>query len=276
MTSTAPTGSPVPRRPRPLRTTLLVVGSVLLSLVLVLAVGQTVAALDRTDHSRTAAVDGTVERVTVDGTSADVSVEYADVERARIVFDAGDTGLREEHSLSGGTLDVRLDRPGWGLFGFTVGFVRGASVTVQLPRSGSDPAVALDLRSTSGDVRAAGSFGDVTLTSTAGEVALSGSAHDLTLRSSAGDLSAQDVAVRGALHAKSAAGEVELDLATAPTSMTVDTSAGDQLVRLPAGDYAITAESTVGDVTNDLGDDRDADRSYRFTATAGDVTVQQR
>ena len=249
--TTTPT-PPAPRRPRTLRTVLLVVGSVLLAAVLLLVGLQVASAGDDQDHSRTTTVGETVDRLTVDAAATDVTIRRADVDRPRIVFAAGDTRLRERHSVRDGALTVEVTGPGWGITDLSIGVRRGADLTIELPRAATGTPVRVE--TTAGDVTLTGRYGAVDLTSTQGDVSVSGSAEAVTVTATSGD--------------------VGLDLGTAPSRITVDTTSGDQEVRLPRGEYAITAETTVGDVENALGTDPDADRRYRFTAVAGDVDVE--
>jgi hypothetical protein len=130
----------------------------------------------------------------------------------------------------------------------------------------------------------AGDFRDVDVESGAGEIRLSGSVADLEVESGAGDLAghpevvltADDLRVSGEVSATSGAGDTELDLVTAPTAMRLETAAGEQRILLPEGDYAITTETTMGDVANAFGSDPDATRRYVLSATMGDITVEQR
>ncbi|MFS4505209.1 DUF4097 family beta strand repeat-containing protein [Clavibacter sp. Sh2141] len=279
MTTTAPAGSPAPpapRRPRTLRIVLLAVGSLALLALVALPVAQVVAAADRGDRSRTSTVSEPFDAVSIDVAGADVRVEQADVEEARIVFRAGDTALRETHVVRDGELEVELRNPGWGLLDLRFGPSRGAELVIQLPASTVDRAVALDVSSAAGEIGLTGAFGDVEVDSGAGEVRLTGSVDDLEVESGAGDLTAEALEVRGEVRTTSAAGDTELDLATAPTSMRVETTAGDQRILLPAGDYAITTETVMGAVSNGIGSDASSPRAYVLATTMGDITVDAR
>lgn len=274
MSAPAPTGTPTPSRPRTLRTVLLVVGSLVLALLLVLVVGQAVSSTQRVDASGTSEVDENFDRVSVESTAADVRVEQGDVDRAEIVFDAGDTRLTERHRVSGGELVVEVRGPRWSPFDGGVGVTRGASLTLLLPASteGAD----LEVESAAGDVALTGTFGDVSVSSTGGDVDLAGAVTDLEIESAAGDVTARALEVDGEIEASTTAGDVELDLATAPTALVVESTGGDQRVLLPDGDYAITTETVVGDVSNALGDDAGSATRYRFSAVAGDITLERR
>jgi hypothetical protein len=278
-TTAAPTGTPAPpapRRPRPLRTALLVIGSVALLALLALLVLQVVPSLDRGDRSRTSTVSEPFDRVSIDASAADVRVEQADVDAARVVFRAGDTALRETHVVRDGRLHVELRNPGWGFLDVRVGPSAGAELVLQLPAGSAGRDLALDVSSAVGGIDVAGAFGDVDLRSGPGEVRLSGSVADLAVESGAGDLTADALEVTGEVRTTSAAGDTELDLVTAPSAMRVETTAGEQRILLPAGSYAITTETVMGEVSNALGSDADAARRYVLSATMGDIEVAER
>lgn len=279
MTTLAPAGTPAPpapRRPRPLRVALLVIGSVALLALVALVVLQVVGSLDRGDGSRTSTVSEPVDRVSIDASAADVRIEQADVDAARIVFRAGDTALRETHVVSDGRLRIELRNPGWGFLDVRVGPSSGAELVVQLPAATDGRDLAVDVSSAAGGIELAGAFGDVDLASGAGGIRLAGSVADLTVESGAGDLTADALEVTGEIRTTSAAGDTELDLATAPTAMRVETTAGEQRILLPEGAYAITTETVMGEVANAIGSDADAPRRYVLSATMGDITVARR
>jgi len=272
MSAPAPTGTPT--RHRTLRTVLLVAGSLVLALLLVLVVGQAVSSTQRVGSSSGGEVTEPFDRVSVESAAADVVVEQADVDRAEIVFDAGSSKLTERHRVSGGELVVEVRGPRWNLFDGTIGVSDGPRLTVRVPATleGAD----LDLGSAAGDVSVTGAFGDVSVSSTGGDVDLAGSVVDLEVESAAGDVTARQLEVTGEVETSTSAGDVELDLATAPTALVVESAAGDQRVLLPTGRYAVTTESVVGDVRNDLGSDPGSSTRYRFSAVAGDITLERR
>ncbi|OUE24215.1 DUF4097 family beta strand repeat-containing protein [Clavibacter michiganensis] len=282
MTTIAPAGPPAqpappaPRRPRTLRTVLLAVGSIALVALLALVALQVVAGLDRDDRSRTSTVAEPFDRVSVDASAADLRIEQADVDVARIVFNSGGSALSETHSVRDGELRVQLRSPGWGVLDLPFGSSPGAQLVVQVPAGTTGDDLAVHVSSAAGGIVLAGAFGDVDLDAGAGEIRLSGSVADLSVESGAGDLMADALEVTGEIRTTSAAGDTELDLATAPTAMRVETTAGEQRIRLPAGSYAITTETVMGQVSNAIGSDADAPRRYVLSATMGDIEVAQR
>lgn len=263
MTTTAPAPAPVPptpRRPRTLRTVLLVVGSVFIAALLALVAVQVIGSSESHDQSResqnqsrTSSIEDTFDRVTVHTAATDVVVEHADVDQPQLVFAAGDTTLRETHSVRDGELIVDVDEPAWSLSELSV-IRRGAHLTLRLPTT--DAKRSVTVTATAADVDLRGSYEDVTLTSAEGDITIVGTVSTVKMRSTQGDAA--------------------LNLSRAPSSISLESTSGDQDVRLPTGRYAITTETTVGDVTSDLKSSPDAANRYRFTTTVGDIELSTR
>lgn len=215
-----------------------------------LRIGQ--PAQERSDP-RTVWVDEPFERVTFDTSMADITVVDSDVERPRIIHDAGAIHLR--HHVDGNELVIETDRPSWDSWNFDGGRSPERHLTLQLPR---DHALGASLVITTfgGDVTLDGRFGDITATTSGGDFSLEGKAASLALENVAGD------------------SRVNLD--DAPARMSIQTSAGDQDVTLPVGDYGITTKAGLGDIRNGLGNNPDAARQYRFESRVGDILIGPR
>jgi DUF4097 and DUF4098 domain-containing protein YvlB len=173
------------------------------------------------------------------------------------------THPRVEQDVKEDTLLIRAS------CGFVIGSGCDSDFRLQVPRG-----VAVDARSSAGDVVVTGLSGNVVVRSSAGDVearALSGRA---SLESSAGDVRGVDL--RGAtVEAESSAGEIELRFAAAPLAVVADSSAGDVFIRLPDGTetYHVRADSSAGDVRTNIRTDPDSSRSLTLRSSAGDVIV---
>ncbi|RII95417.1 hypothetical protein DZF95_01055 [Clavibacter michiganensis] len=278
MTTTAPpeaASGPTPPRPdRTLRVALIATGSVALVLVAGIAISQAVGDANRVEGSQDSAVAVPFDRLGVEAGAADVTVRYGNVGQAHIDFTAGDTGLTETHAVDDGQLLIKLSRPAWRPFDLSLGATEGATIDVLLPEA-EQGLPALEVQSTTGDMDVSGFFGDTTLNSTDGDILITGAAANLTLGTEAGAIDARNVYVAGELQAASIAGDARLVLDDAPSAMTVETT-GDQLIRIPSGAYDIRTSAPMGEATNTLGSDPDSTYPYRFSSTAGDITITQR
>ena len=149
-----------------------------------------------------------------------------------------------------------------------------AHLDVVLPRSLAP--VALDLRSSAGDVTASGRFSTVVLTSSAGDLGVSGSAGDIRLTTSAGNIAAADLDVHGDVVTDASAGDTALSLTSLPSSIRSEGAAGDIRAVLPDGDYRVTTSTSFGDVEQGLRNSPGSDRRYAFETAAGDIELRTR
>src|SRR5690554_615687 len=276
---TAP--APTPRQPNTLRTVLLVIGSVVLALILVATAFRVAHSLNREDTSGTFTVDDAFDTIELQTSAADLRVEYTDVDEPELRFDQGGSDLRLDYDVSGGVLNVRVDRPGWGWWGpdfgsWGWGWHDEARLKLSLPESMERDGVELAIDSTAGDLRVLGGYGDVTVESTAGNLRMSGGANNLQITTTAGNVRLDDVSVNGSFRSESTAGDGTFGLKTLPDSIDVQSTAGNVRVTLPSGSYRIETDTTAGEVSQNLSSDQDSDRVYRFETTAGNIELNER
>jgi Putative adhesin len=271
---------PAPARNNTLRTVLLVVGSIILAIILITTVVRVAYSLNREDTSGTFTVEDSFDEVEVRVSAADVVVEYADVDQARIKFEQGGTNLRLDRHVSGGVLTVTVDQPGWGWWNWGGdgwwGMGHDASLRLTLPEALEDEALALDIDSSAGDLRVFGDFGNVGVESTAGNVRMSGSTGNLEISTTAGNVDLNDLAVSGTFRSESTAGNGSFEFRTLPDRMDVQATAGDIRVVLPRGSYRIETDTTAGNVQQNVSSAQNADRVYRFETTAGNIEINER
>lgn len=267
MTTTPPAAA------SPLRTILLVIGSVVLVGIAGYLVVAVIANGNRTDASREVEFTETIENVTIDVGVADVVVEYDDVDEATVSFRQNDSRRTFEFDadVNGGTLEVHVvDR--WAGFWLPFGSQQSPVVTVTLPESLEQ--LDLDIDSGVGDIALDGAFGDIELTSGVGDLRLEGSAIDVDIETSVGDVTARDLSVEGDLVVESSTGDVTLSLETVPALLDVRSNVGDQAITLPEGRYRVETETGVGDLNIRVDNDSDADTLLRFESSVGDITVR--
>jgi|tagenome__1003787_1003787.scaffolds.fasta_scaffold20635482_1 hypothetical protein len=110
----------------------------------------------------------------------------------------------------------------------------------------------------------------------AGDVLVRGVGGSLAMTSDAGDVEATGLTGTH-VKANSDAGDVQLALAIAPSSLDAQTDAGDVDIELPRGEYALNADTDAGDVSVSgiVRYDRSA-HAVKARSDAGDVTVHAR
>jgi hypothetical protein len=269
-----PTGGPR-ENPRTLRTILLVAGSIVVAAIIGYLVLGAVMMLTRSDQSGEVAVSERFDTVSVESNVTAVTVDFADVDEAQVVFDQDDSPRNVDFDVKvvGSTLEVSVkDRWEW-LFPFDLGH-DSSQLDITLPRSMDD--LDLQLDSNVGNSEVSGDFASVTYDGHVGDLDISGTAGEAILESDVGSIRADDFSVEGALHVSSSVGDAVLDLAKVPSDLTVDTSVGSQRVTLPEGEYYIDAASQVGAARVSAPSDRSASSVLRFTSSVGDITVEER
>src|SRR5690606_8441789 len=204
-------------------TVLLVIGSIILTIILVGTIARFAFASNREDTSGTFTVEQQFDTIELRASAADVSVEYADVNEPQIRFDQGGTNLRLDYDVSGGELDIRVGRPGWGWWGFGFGFGdwgwnEGARLELSLPERMESEGVTVKIETTAGNLTVAGTYGDVEMESTAGDVRMTGVADDLEIRTTAGNVRLDGVEVGGSFIGESTAGDSSFEFDSLPDS----------------------------------------------------------
>ncbi|MCI8554428.1 MAG: DUF4097 domain-containing protein [Clostridiales bacterium] len=245
------------------------------------------------------AVGGDTVRVMQRGPS-DLPEKY----RARIDSRNGALTVRDGrggfHLFSFGTLatDLEITLPEKVYRSIEVTTTSADFLTAPL-RAGS-----LQLKSTSGEITAAGSFDTVQASSTSGDLLLDGlaAAGSLTLSTTSGEITGADMSsdslqvssvsgdVRlsgrfsGPVRLKTTSGEVGLDTAEAPSSLNAHSVSGDIQLRLPSDSgFTLSFHSTSGKIRSDFetsgGGDTflhgDGSHSYSVSTTSGDVRLEK-
>lgn len=115
---------------------------------------------------------------------------------------------------------------------------------------------------------------DVDLQTSVGEIHVAAISGELRARTSVGNVVVTDSG-SPVLNLQSSVGDLNVHSLVAPDSVTALTSVGEIRVILP-GDgtaYRLDAETSIGDTTNQVGDDRDASRVLTLQTSIGDIFV---
>lgn len=271
--------APAPRQRNTLRTVLLVIGTIVLAIILIGTAVRVAYSLNREDTSGTFTIGDSFDAVELRTSAADVTVEYTDVDEPELRFDQGGTNLRLDYDVSGGLLNVRVDNGGWGWWGWGFdgwGWNHDAKLKLSLPQAMEGDSLGLDIESTAGNLGVFGDYGDVVVESTAGDLRMSGATDNLQVTTTAGDLRLNDIAVDGTFTSESTAGDGTFAFRTLPDSIEVSSTAGNVRVSLPSGSYRVETDTTAGEVVQNVSNDQDSDRVYRFETTAGDIELNER
>ncbi|HEU4332362.1 MAG TPA: DUF4097 family beta strand repeat-containing protein [Lapillicoccus sp.] len=118
-------------------------------------------------------------------------------------------------------------------------------------------AVAVTVRTGSGDVELSGRLGNVSLDAVSGDVDANISTANFRSETGSGDM--------------------DLHLSSAPTQLTAESVSGDIDLRVPRGDtYAVDANTTSGDVDVNVPRQTDATNRIDVRTASGDITVDSR
>jgi len=251
----------------------IVVGSLVLVGAVVPTIRGAIAEATRTTEVLTADVTG-VTGLELDGAAAHVTLDFSDVDEARL-------------SLEGVRGDWRMERDGdelvvrsgdgffgggwgdWGVFGRSEADER---VVLTLPSSlrGMDA----DLSLGAGELIADGEFGALDIDLGAGSVDVTGSADHLSVDMSAGSAELDLAGVRDA-ELSLAAGSLTGQLTgRAPDRVDLDVSAGELDLTLPDEAYAVTQDVTAGQFDNGLTVDPGSDHVITVEVSAGRVSLR--
>ena len=221
------------------------------------------------DASHTADAVG-VRTLDVDVTAAELRVEFADVDEARLDVSRAAAAdqwrlVRDGDRLAVSTPDEFFGIP-W-LFGGN-----GSAVLVLPERlEGDGMDAALDLAA--GRIVADADWGEVDLSVSAGEIDLSGTADGVVADVSAGkiELDVSDVA-DGRFDVS--AGEIVARLGgSAPDALQVSVSAGSLRLVVPDDVYAVDVDVSAGEVTNRLQTSPDSAHRISGDVSAGDLRL---
>ena len=207
------------------------------------------------------------ERLTVRNGSGDVDVSAspdADVHvLARVRYRRERPQLVEELSPTGLLLEPRC----------AGGWFASCSVDyeIQVP-----PAFAVEIGSSSGEVRVRAVDGPVDVEASSGDIEVADVSGELTLSTSSGTVSGDGVS-SVVVRASTSSGGVRLDLLAPPREVVAETSSGEVEVAVP-GDraYRVETDTGSGEQVVDVRADDSAPGSIRATTGSGDVTVRPR
>lgn len=274
-TGTSTPGSSTPAAPRsPLRTALLIGGSVAIVALLAFLVVAVVSAANRADASREVTIDTSFDTLAITSEVADVRVSFGDVAKATVAFEqrGANRNMSFEAETAGATLTVAVAEHGSAPFFF--GDV-GASprLVVTLPASIAGRGLDLTLDADIGDVVLDGEFGEVDVVTTVGDLRLSGSAERVDLETTVGEVTLDDADIAGDVVIGTTTGSAGVRLAAVPGRLDVVTTVGDIDLSLPSGEYRIDTSTNIGDVEVNVPDSPGADTIVRAETTTGDITI---
>lgn len=181
----------------------------------------------------------------------------------------------------GDTLKLRLD------CSYSVGVECSADLRLTVPAG-----VAVNVSSATGDVRADGVTGNVTVDSNNGDVRLSDVTGDVGVHAASGDV--RLVGINGNVTAQANSGDVLADelygktarlssnsgdvrgfFGAVPRNVTAESNSGDVRVGVPrgSGPYQVRADANSGEVRTDVNTSPSSAAVINATAMSGDVTV---
>jgi hypothetical protein len=277
MTPTAPKVPTTPPR-RKLRSALLVTGSVVLvALVIgaIVIVGEA-AGGKRSDASAHYLITESFDAVRINAHAADVTVRYANVDSAQVVFHQG-TQVRSatiRHTVANGVLVVTESVSGSVPFGWMA--ADATTLELVLPQSHETTPIGLDATIQAGNLDLSGRFAALTIASNAGNITLHGGAQSLNLRAQSGNVTANRYILNGPITSTTIAGDSTYDFSTLPSRATLSTGAGNLSFTVPKGSYRITSRSVAGTVHQHVTSTASASRVYTLHDNAGNITVANR
>lgn len=229
------------------------------------------ADLNRTERVQELDATG-ITALDLEVSSADVTVEFGDVEEARLSV------------IGGWGADWRLDRDDDELivrspafeFGWWFGnwFPGDQQVVLTLPDDLLDARLETDLVLNAGSLDVAGSFGDVQVEVNAGSLRLEGEAGSVQTEVNAGSAEIELDGVRTA-DLDLSAGRLVVDLTgDAPEEVRVGVSAGSLVLTVPDVQYRVTQDRSAGSIDSRLDESSRARNTIDVTVSAGSVTLR--
>jgi DUF4097 and DUF4098 domain-containing protein YvlB len=269
------------------RTLALVVGGVLAVMMTVWGgfslMGWTVGTVHRSEHH---VLRGAVTEVRIDASAGDVTLVPST--GRDVVVDSRahgtlwlpklDTRIVGDHVTVSGECHIVV-------FGSC-----GASFVVRIPQG-----IAVNVKTSSGDVRASGLSAPVNLQVSSGDVDLAALSGGTTVHVSSGDISARGLSGQvvletssgdvtsfaltpGFVEAHASSGDVDVDLAKVPQGVNASSSSGDVMISVPRGPDAYDAQVDTSSGSHHIGVDSDSksERRLRAVTSSGDVEIRYR
>jgi hypothetical protein len=274
MTATTP-NSPTPPPRRSLRTVLLATGAVVLVAIVVgaiLIVGDAIGG-KRSDASAFYSITESFDSVRVNTEAADVTVRYASVGSAQLIFHQG-TQVRSatlHHAVVGRVLTVTETVSGSLPFGWIA--ADATTLEIVLPKSEETRPMDLDTTIQAGNLDLNGRFAALTVASNAGNVTLHGGARSLNLKDQSGNVTATGYTLHGPVISTTTAGDSHFEFIALPSRATLSASAGDIWFSVPKGAYEVSGRSLAGTVHQNVTSTPGASRVYTLRDNAGNIVV---
>lgn len=276
-TLTPPPASPeqatpptTPRHPagKAVAITAIVVGAVLLAGTVVSGAANAVTGSLPTSSQTLVADTAGVTDLDVDASAALFELRFADVDEATLEVTAGRGAWRMERDGD----ELKVSAPD-GFMGIGIGWIgEHPRALLTLPRSleGVDASLTLS----AGELRAAGTFGELDTHVSAGNLVVSGEARTIEATMSAGS---SDVRLSGVTEAEFdlSAGDLTAQLTgTAPRSIDIGVSAGSVDLTVPRGAYDVRSNVEAGGVDNRLSAGSGPRIPVDVRVSAGNVTLR--
>jgi hypothetical protein len=165
--------------------------------------------------------------------------------------------------LAGGTARLRADC-GWNFL-----LSCGATLRLRVPAG-----VAVQARTSSGDIHATGLSGSFDLHTSSGDVTATGGSGQARLSTSSGDIHAAGLTATS-VTTHSSSGDVTVRLAAEPDDVTASSSSGDVRITVPdeTGPYLVSVHTSSGDRRIEVSTDPRATRKITARTGSGDVSV---
>lgn len=258
---------------RPLRIALLSIGSILLALAVALGAAEVVRAATSEDDSGTWTLGDDLVSVSIDSSTAEVSVEAGAVDAPTLEFVEGDRDVRLERSESDGRLTLRVAEERWAPSAWWTGSFDHGRIRLTVPEEldGMD----LDIRTDAGLIDIVGVFGRVDLRTSAGAITAEGSATEFSARSAVGTVRGDGFDVSGAVDLSSDVGEVVFDTGIEPGSVTARSDVGAVTLRLPDADYELDLSADLGEVRSEF-DSVTGATPVEVRSSVGAIRVERR
>jgi DUF4097 and DUF4098 domain-containing protein YvlB len=146
----------------------------------------------------------------------------------------------------------------------------GCSVDYEVSLSAT---VEVHAETSSGDVDLRGLSGAVVVQTTSGDMSLSELSGDITVKATSGQVRTSELR-SGQVTADTTSGDVTLDFAAAPKSVSVRATSGDTGITVPPGQpYEVHVRTTSGEQTVSIDQSQSAPARIEAESTSGDVRI---
>lgn len=213
--------------------------------------------------------------------AAQLTIEYSDIQGAQLTA-SGSHADGWRITRSGEALEVRSPQLG------IAGGLRGScifgvcppsrsvdmSATLTLPRALEDAQIDSVFSIGAGSLTVSGNFGDLDVYVGVGEATLTGVARALDASVDVGSLTAELTNVAEANIEVSVGEALVTLLGEAPRNVGLVVDLGDAELAVPRGEYAVTTETDLGDVENQIGSVPGASHAISAEVSLGDAVLK--